>query len=59
MPQQGKLPKMGPNYENLKTFHEVKTSLMAPNFLIWVEIVDLQVLGNLKGEKLSILAFLP
>ena len=24
----------------------VKTSLMAPNFLIWVEIVDLQLLGN-------------
>ena len=24
----------------------VKTSLMAPNFLSWVEIVDLQLLGN-------------
>ena len=48
----------GPKYVNSE-FVTVLTSGIALNFLIWVEIVNLQFLANFKKKKSSIVAFLP
>ena len=48
----------GPKCVNSE-FVTVLTSQIALNFLIWVEIVNLQLLGNFKKKISSILAFFP